>query len=80
MNECSGVVDSCVCGIPDPKYGEIVAAAIKTDGTVTINEIMTYMKEMCPSYMIPARYKIVEYFPTNAAGIVLPHKVKKLFY
>lgn len=80
LNECSGVVDSCVCGIPDPKYGEIVAAAIKTDGTVTINEIMTYMKEMCPSYMIPARYKIVEYFPTNAAGKVLPHKVKKLFY
>lgn len=61
-----GVDDVVVVGIPDEKWGEIVAAAYV--GSATEDELVSDLGERLPGHMIPSRWSSVDAIPTTALG------------
>lgn len=67
------VEDAAVLGLPHPRLGEYVVAAIVTVGTfVTRAEIRAYLSEILPAHAVPRRYFVTDRLPTTITG-----KVKK---
>jgi O-succinylbenzoic acid--CoA ligase len=61
-----GVDDVVVVGIPDEKWGEIVAAAYV--GSATEDELVSDLGERLPSHMVPSRWSSVDAIPTTPLG------------
>ncbi len=61
-----GVVDVIVVGIPDEKWGEIVAAAYV--GSATEDELVSDLGERLPRHMIPSKWSSVDAIPMTALG------------
>ncbi|MEE8406484.1 MAG: AMP-binding protein [Acidimicrobiia bacterium] len=61
-----GVDDVVVVGIPDEKWGEIVAAAYV--GSATEDELVSDLGERLPSHMVPSKWLSVDAIPTNVLG------------
>lgn len=67
------VVQVSVIGVPDEKYGEIVAAVVIPSDSATPPrpEVLTaYCKELMARYKAPAQWFMVEAFPVTASGKV----------
>ena len=80
LNQCPGIVDSCVFGVEDFKFGQEVMACIITNGEITIEEIRCFMKNYgCASYKIPRYIMIVDDFIKNAAGKIQLGKMSKVY-
>ena len=74
------IKDCSVIGIPNEEWGELVVAAIITDGAeVDLKELNTWIREKMPAYKTPRQYKIVDEFPRNAMGKVTKNDLKPLF-
>lgn len=74
------IKDCSVIGIPNEEWGELVVAAIITDGVaVDLKELNTWIREKMPAYKTPRQYKIVDDFPRNAMGKVTKNDLKPLF-
>ena len=74
------IKDCSVIGIPNEEWGELVVAAIITDGiAVDLKELNTWIREKMPTYKTPRQYKIVADFPRNAMGKVTKNDLKPLF-
>ncbi len=62
-----------VCGLPDPKWGEIVGAFIRdadpTDAA-TDAELTAYLREHLAAFKTPAAWYRVDEFPLTASGKV----------
>ena len=67
------VADVAVCGLPDPKWGEIVGAFIRhadpTDAA-TDAELTAYLREHLAAFKTPAAWYRVDEFPLTASGKV----------
>ena len=74
-----GVKDVQVIGVPDKKYGEEILASIvlKEPGSVTVEEMLTYIKASMARHKVPRYIEFVEGFPMNAAGKVLKYKMRE---
>ena len=79
INQCPGVVDSCVFGVDDPIFDQEVAACVITDGDVIVDDIRSFMKEMGAKYKIPKYFVIVDEFIKNAAGKVRVAEMAKVY-
>lgn len=76
------IADASVVGIPDPVWGEIVAAAvIATPGheSPSVEQIRDFVAAHIARYKAPRRIAVVENLPTNANGKVDIAAVKDLF-
>ena len=75
------VLDVAVYGIPNEKWGEEVAAAIRLKPEVecTCVEIQSYCRERIASFKIPTTLRFVESFPTTASGKIQKFKLKEMF-
>jgi fatty-acyl-CoA synthase len=66
------VADICVFGLPDKKYGEIVAAWVVPKSGTQLSE--QDLREFCDNriarYKIPAKFKFVDGFPMTVTGKV----------
>lgn len=64
------IADVCVVGVPDPTWGQKIAALIvsKTDAKLTLPELRAWCEERIASYQIPAIIKLLEAIPRNAMG------------
>jgi malonyl-CoA/methylmalonyl-CoA synthetase len=72
--------DCAVVGIPDFEWGEVIGAALVTNGEkINQVELKQWLKEYIPSYKIPRRYTLVDDLPRNAMGKVTKKEVVKLF-
>ena len=72
INECPGVRESAVVGVPDKKRGErVVAAVVRSDETLSDRTLRTYLSERLVDYQRPAAIVFVEALPRNAMGKVL---------
>ena len=55
INECPGVRESAVLGVPDKKRGErVVAAVVRSDETLSDRTLRTYLSERLVDYQRPA--------------------------
>jgi acyl-CoA synthetase (AMP-forming)/AMP-acid ligase II len=65
---------SCVVGVPDEHYGEIVAAyvSLREDATPrpTVEELRQFAAERIAAYMVPERITILPELPLNSTGKV----------
>ena len=65
-----GIQDVAVFGVPDPKYGEQVAAWIRLKPGATLSEdaILAYCREQIAHYKVPRYIRFVDDFPMTVTG------------
>ena len=81
INRFEGVIESCVAGIPDVKWGEkvVAAVAVKPGSSVEAEKIRQFCKSHLHNWKCPKDIKICEALPKNRMGKVLTEEVKALF-
>jgi fatty-acyl-CoA synthase len=74
------IQDVQVVGIPDKKYGEEVAAFIRTRNcaSVSAEEIRNFCKDQISFHKIPRYIYFVEEFPTTASGKIQKYKLREM--
>ncbi|AHY46920.1 Acyl-CoA synthetases (AMP-forming)/AMP-acid ligases II [Rubrobacter radiotolerans] len=73
------ISDVQVYGVPDEKYGEEVAAAIKVrpGETLTEDEVREFCKGEIARYKIPRYIEFVEEYPMTASGKIQKYKLRE---
>ena len=67
----SGVLVECaVLGVPDPRWGEVVAAVIVPMGQVDVAALEGWVADRLVDYKRPRRWSLVDALPRNALGKV----------
>jgi malonyl-CoA/methylmalonyl-CoA synthetase len=79
LRQYPGVRDASVVGLPDSEWGERVAAALVTDGTVDEGALADWLRERLSKYKVPRKFLVMADFPRNAMGKVVKSELKKLF-
>ncbi|MBN7797837.1 AMP-binding protein [Parahaliea mediterranea] len=64
------VRDCAVIGLPDPRWGEVVAAVVQLAREVADAELADHCRRSLAAYKTPRRWLRVEALPLNAAGKV----------
>jgi long-chain acyl-CoA synthetase len=72
------VAEAAVIGVPDPKWGEGVAAvvAVKPGQTVTEAELIEFVKERAAAYKYPRTIEFRDTLPKNATGKILKKELR----
>jgi len=75
------IAEVCVFGVPDPKWGEAVNAAVALrSGTDTSDQkLIEFCKSKTASYKTPKKIHILDNLPKNAYGKILQRELKKRF-
>jgi fatty-acyl-CoA synthase len=73
------ISDVQVYGVPDDKYGEKVAAAVKLrEGSdLTAEDIQNYCRENIAYYKVPEYVDFVEDYPMTASGKIQKYKLRE---
>jgi malonyl-CoA/methylmalonyl-CoA synthetase len=81
INHHQKVLESCVVGIPDEKWGEkVVAAVVSKQGvSLTMQEIQDYCKQHLLAWKCPKEVLFLEELPRNKMGKVMKETVAKFF-
>jgi malonyl-CoA/methylmalonyl-CoA synthetase len=80
INECPGVRESAVVGLPDKQRGERVAAAVvRNDPELDEARLQAWWDERLVSYQQPKTVLFVEALPRNSMGKVLRRELRKQF-
>lgn len=80
MARHGGIAELAVFGIPDPHWGEAVAAAVVPQSGITLSEteLMNYMRSKVGGYKVPKVIKIMDELPKNATGKILKRELAKM--
>ena len=62
------IEEAAVFGIPDEKYGEVVAAWVKVKEPTKEEEILAFCSEQIAHFKVPSHIKFVEEFPMTVSG------------
>jgi malonyl-CoA/methylmalonyl-CoA synthetase len=80
LNECPGVGESAVLGVPDPRKGErVVAVMVRSDPKLDENRLRAFCADRLVDYQQPREIVFIEALPRNAMGKVLRKDLQKLF-
>ncbi|MFB3886892.1 MAG: class I adenylate-forming enzyme family protein [Thermodesulfobacteriota bacterium] len=81
LNRHGKIVESCVIGVPDEKWGEkVVAAVVSKPGTAaTAKEIRDYCRDHLLDWKCPKEVFFLEELPRNRMGKVMKEEVAKRF-
>lgn len=71
------VLSAVVVGIPDDKWGEVVAAAVTARGDVAEDDLLAYARERLAGYKSPRRLEIWTDMPTSNVGKPLRRSVRE---
>jgi len=76
INKYPGVVESCVVGLPDKRWGEIPVAFIV--GSVESSELISYLRNKISRYKVPRKFIQIDSIPKNILGKVERKKLREL--
>ena len=81
INQHQSILESCVVGISDDKWGEKVVAAVvlKQGRTLTAKEIQDHCKKHLLDWKCPKEIFLLEELPRNRMGKVIKEEVLRLF-
>jgi acyl-CoA synthetase (AMP-forming)/AMP-acid ligase II len=77
-----GVKEAIVFGLPDPEWGEIVAAAVvlrESCADVEADSLIAFCRSHLASFKKPRRIKFCAELPKNAYGKVLRRELRERF-
>lgn len=77
------IADVCVVGVPDPVWGQKIAALIvhkDANSPVTLETLTSWCEERIASYQIPTVVKCVEELPRNAMGKLNKKEIVRDFF
>jgi acyl-CoA synthetase (AMP-forming)/AMP-acid ligase II len=77
--EHPAVAEAAVFGVPDPKYGEEVSAAVVLRGAASAQELQTYCRTRLADFKVPKLIRLVSAIPRNAMGKVQRRDLTALF-
>jgi fatty-acyl-CoA synthase len=79
MLEHPDIADVAVVGIPDPKYGEVVCAALRTRSPdhASAEEIHAWCNDRVSRWKVPEYIVFVEQFPTTHSGKIQKHVLRE---
>ncbi len=72
---------ACVVGVPDPIWGQVVAAAVrmKPARSITESQLQTFCRDRLAGYMIPRRIRVIDELPLTGSGKIDRAAVIALF-
>jgi malonyl-CoA/methylmalonyl-CoA synthetase len=75
------IAECAVVGLPDPEWGERVAAALhlRTGKSLDLATLRDWCRARLAIYKIPSRLQLVDALPRNAMGKVLKRQVTEAF-
>lgn len=81
LNSHPQVLEAATIGLPDEKWGEMVAAIIvsKSGGQIDVEDIDRYCREHLAGYKMPKKFFYVDVLPRNASGKILKYQLRKSF-
>jgi len=83
MYEHPAVYEAAVFGVPDPRLGEQVAAAVvlKRGATVTVEELQAHVRERLAPFKVPTLVTFsTEQLPRSATGKMLKRELRASLY
>lgn len=79
VNECPGVAESAVIGVPDNRRGErVVVVVVRSDASLDEKALREHWTSRLVDYQRPSAVVFVESLPRNALGKVLRTDLRKL--
>jgi fatty-acyl-CoA synthase len=77
---CPSILDVQIVGVPDPRYGEAVAAwmKLKPGATLTLDDLKQFCKGKIAEHKIPRYLKITNDFPMTVSGKIQKFKMRKI--
>jgi malonyl-CoA/methylmalonyl-CoA synthetase len=80
VNECPGVKEAAVIGLPDERRGERVAAVVvRSDPALDESRLRTFWNERLVDYQRPLEVVFVDALPRNAMGKVVRRELRDRF-
>lgn len=76
------VAECAVVGLPDPEWGEALAAAVVPRGPAappSAEDLAAWCRERLAGFKVPKRWRIVPELPWTASGKVVLEEVRRLF-
>ena len=83
ISDHPAVREAAVFGIPDPKWGEVVAATVVLEPghPLTAEDLIAYCRRSLASYKIPRRVEFSETeLPKSGSGKVLKRVLRERFW
>jgi long-chain acyl-CoA synthetase len=77
LYEHPAVLEAAVTGLPHPKYGEEVGAAVvlRPGGSATAEELRTYVKQRVAVYKYPRHVWFIDTLPKGPTGKILKREI-----
>ncbi|MCS7482432.1 AMP-binding protein [Umezawaea endophytica] len=79
LHEHPGVLDAAVLGLPHPRSGTVLAAAVVATAADVVEGLRVFLAERLSPAEVPARLLRVDLLPRNAAGKVVKRDLVGLF-
>ena len=79
LMEHPAVAEAAVFGVPDPKYGEEISAAVVLRNVVSTQQLKAYCSARLADFKVPKFIHIVSVLPKNPMGKVQRRDLTALF-